>query len=74
MARLPKRDVLFPHVADTLGALQAKGLPLGPVTNKPTPFVAPLLEALDIAKYFSVVIGGDDVQNKTASGPAVTGG
>lgn len=48
---------LFPHVADTLGALQAKGLPLGLVTNKPTPFVAPLLEALDIAKYFSVVIG-----------------
>ena len=47
-----------------LGALQAKGLPLGLVTNKPTPFVAPLLEALDIAKYFSVVIGGDDVQNK----------
>lgn len=66
---------MFPHVADTLGALQAKGLPLGTVTNKPTPFVAPLLEALDIAKYFSVVIGGDDVQNKkTASGPAVTGG
>lgn len=53
-----------PPVADTLGALQAKGLPLGLVTNKPTPFVAPLLEALDIAKYFSVVIGGDDVQNK----------
>lgn len=25
---------LFPHVADTLGALQAKGLPLGLVTNK----------------------------------------
>jgi phosphoglycolate phosphatase len=34
------------------------------VTNKPTPFVAPLLDALDIAKYFTVVIGGDDVQNK----------
>ena len=55
---------LFPDVADTLGAMYAKGLPLGLVTNKPTPFVAPLLEALDIAKYFSVVIGGDDVQNK----------
>ena len=39
---------LFPAVADTLGALHAKGLPL----------------ALDIAKYFTVVIGGDDVQNK----------
>ncbi len=24
----------------------------------------PLLDALDIAKYFTVVIGGDDVQNK----------
>jgi phosphoglycolate phosphatase len=41
-----------------------QGLPLALVTNKPTPFVAPLLEALDIAKYFTVVIGGDDVQNK----------
>ncbi|MBJ9135195.1 phosphoglycolate phosphatase [Citrobacter farmeri] len=55
---------LFPDVADTLGALHAKGLPLGLVTNKPTPFVTPLLDALDISKYFSVVIGGDDVQNK----------
>jgi phosphoglycolate phosphatase len=32
-----------------------KGLPLALVTNKPTPFVAPLLDALDIAKYFTVV-------------------
>lgn len=55
---------LFPAVADTLGALHAKGLPLALVTNKPTPFVAPILAALDIAKYFTVVIGGDDVQNK----------
>ncbi|VUS95453.1 phosphoglycolate phosphatase [Klebsiella spallanzanii] len=55
---------LFPAVADTLGALHAKGLPLALVTNKPTPFVAPILESLDIAKYFSVVIGGDDVKNK----------
>lgn len=55
---------LFPDVADTLGALHAQGLPLALVTNKPTPFVAPLLDALDISKYFTVVIGGDDVQNK----------
>ncbi|EOY4470397.1 phosphoglycolate phosphatase [Enterobacter hormaechei] len=55
---------LFPDVAETLSALHAKGIPLGLVTNKPTPFVAPLLEALDIAKYFSVIVGGDDVQNK----------
>ncbi|EMO4508511.1 phosphoglycolate phosphatase [Klebsiella michiganensis] len=55
---------LFPAVADTLGALGAKGLPLALVTNKPTPFVAPILASLDIAKYFTVVIGGDDVKNK----------
>lgn len=55
---------LFPAVADTLGALHAKGLPLALVTNKPTPFVAPILGALNIAKYFTVVIGGDDVKNK----------
>jgi phosphoglycolate phosphatase-like HAD superfamily hydrolase len=51
-----------------------KGLPLALVTNKPTPFVAPLLDALDIAKYFTVVIGGDDVQKKAASGTAAAGG
>lgn len=55
---------LFPAVADTLGALHAKGLPLALVTNKPTPFVAPILSSLDIAKYFTVVIGGDDIKNK----------
>ena len=55
---------LFPDVAETLSVLHDKGIPLGLVTNKPTPFVAPLLEALDIAKYFSVIVGGDDVQNK----------
>lgn len=64
---------MFPAVADTLGALHAKGLPLALVTNKPTPFVAPILASLDIAKYFTVVIGGDDVKTKTAPGTAASG-
>lgn len=55
---------LFPDVEQTLSTLHAQGLPMALVTNKPTPFVAPLLEALNIARYFSVVIGGDDVKNK----------
>ncbi|KFC04721.1 phosphoglycolate phosphatase [Trabulsiella guamensis ATCC 49490] len=55
---------LFPAVAETLGALHAHGLPLALVTNKPTPFVAPILDALGIAHLFDVIIGGDDVQNK----------
>ncbi|MGS9159876.1 phosphoglycolate phosphatase, partial [Salmonella enterica subsp. enterica serovar Infantis] len=40
---------LFPHVADTMGALHASGLSLGLVNNKPTQFVAPLQESLDIS-------------------------
>ncbi|WP_024550469.1 phosphoglycolate phosphatase [Siccibacter turicensis] len=57
-------STLFPDVEATLAALHANGTPMALVTNKPTPFVAPLLASLNIARYFSVVIGGDDVQNK----------
>lgn len=52
---------LFPQVEATLAHLKASGLPMGLITNKPTPFVAPLLRSLGIADYFSVIIGGDDV-------------
>lgn len=55
---------LYPHVKEVLAALQAQDLPLGLVTNKPTPFVAPLLASLNIDEYFSVVIGGDDAAQK----------
>ncbi|CNI24675.1 phosphoglycolate phosphatase [Yersinia thracica] len=52
---------LFPQVKATLAQLAASGLLMGLITNKPTPFVAPLLASLGIADYFSVIIGGDDV-------------
>lgn len=55
---------LFPHVKETLAALASHNLPLGIVTNKPTAFIAPLLKQLDIAQYFSLVLGGDDVKQK----------
>ncbi|RPH28742.1 phosphoglycolate phosphatase [Buttiauxella warmboldiae] len=55
---------LFPEVAATLAVLAEKGLPMGLVTNKPTPFVLPMLERLGIAHYFKVIIGGDDVEHK----------
>lgn len=55
---------LFPGVKEGLAALVAKGLPMAVVTNKPTPFVAPLLSSLGIADYFSLIIGGDDVVAK----------
>lgn len=55
---------LYPQVKETLAALAAAGLPMGLVTNKPTPFIAPLLQSLGIDSYFTVVIGGDDVVAK----------
>lgn len=55
---------LFPDVAATLQALHDKGIPMAVVTNKPSPFVAPILTALGIGDYFQVIIGGDDVRAK----------
>lgn len=55
---------LFPSVAQTLQALKDNGIALALVTNKPTAFVAPILNALGIDGFFSVIIGGDDVEHK----------
>lgn len=55
---------LFPQVTETLAQLAKLGYPLALVTNKPTPFVAPLLAALGINNFFSLIIGGDDVVEK----------
>ncbi|OTA20615.1 phosphoglycolate phosphatase [Xenorhabdus beddingii] len=55
---------LFPHVKETLAELAKHHLPMAIVTNKPTPFVAPLLGSLGISEYFSLVLGGDDVKEK----------
>lgn len=55
---------LFPQVTETLSQLAKLGYPLALVTNKPTPFVAPLLAALGINDFFSLIIGGDDVVEK----------
>lgn len=55
---------LFPHVKETLATLAQHNLPMAIITNKPTPFIAPLLESLGISEYFSLVLGGDDVKEK----------
>ncbi|MEH2921828.1 phosphoglycolate phosphatase [Samsonia erythrinae] len=57
-------SALFPQVKETLANLAQQGFPMAIVTNKPTPFVAPLLAGLGIGEYFSLVIGGDDVTMK----------
>lgn len=55
---------LFPQVKEVLDGLRAANIPLAIVTNKPTPFVRPLLANFGISDHFSLVIGGDDVPVK----------
>ena len=74
MAKWRKRGAFVSRRCRYAGRAARKGQPLALVTNKPTPFVAPILASLDIAKYFTVVIGGDDVKKqKTAPGTAASG-
>jgi len=55
---------VFPGVVDGLKALRAGGLRLACLTNKPTAFAVPLLEAKGLAGYFAHVFGGDAFERK----------
>lgn len=48
---------LYPRVAETLQALQARGVRMAVCTNKPERYVAPLLEAMGIANFFDAIVG-----------------
>jgi phosphoglycolate phosphatase len=47
-----------------LDILIARGFALGCVTNKPAMFTLPLLERLDLARYFGLVVSGDSLARK----------
>jgi phosphoglycolate phosphatase len=55
---------VYPGVVDGLQRLQAAGLKLACLTNKPLSFARPLLESKGLAGYFSVVFGGDSFARK----------
>jgi len=61
---LCKTTTLYPHVKETLEALYKQGFTLAIITNKPYAFISPILEALKIDKYFSLVIGADSLTEK----------
>lgn len=54
-------SVLYPSVISVLQQLHNQQYKLAIFTNKPSPFVRPLLQYLQIDGYFSVVIGANDV-------------
>jgi phosphoglycolate phosphatase len=55
---------VYPGVREGLEALQAKGLRLACVTNKPIAFALPLLEKTGLREYFELVYGGDSLPKK----------
>lgn len=55
---------LYPGVLEGLQALRAAGLRLACLTNKPTDFALPLLEAKGLRGLFEQVFGGDAFERK----------
>jgi phosphoglycolate phosphatase len=55
---------VYPGVVEGLRLLRARGLPLACLTNKPTGFARPLLEAKGLALFFRHVFGGDAFERK----------
>ncbi len=58
------RTVPYPGVRETLQQLAADGLTLGVVTNKPYAATMEILDALDLAKLFAAVVGGDSAERR----------
>ena len=59
-----RHSTLYPGVAEGLREMQAQGLRLACVTNKPIAFALPLLEAAGLLPAFEVVYGGDSLPRK----------
>ncbi|CAN5202084.1 phosphoglycolate phosphatase [soil metagenome] len=58
------RTSIYPGVRAGLDAMQAKGLRLACVTNKPVALAIPLLEKMGLRQYFELVFGGDSLPHK----------
>ncbi len=55
---------VYDGVHEGLAAMQAQGLRLACVTNKPIAFAQPLLQKTGLAGYFELVYGGDSLPKK----------
>jgi len=59
-----KQSKLYPGVLETLEYLSDQQIQMACITNKSRCFTLPLLEKMGIAKFFPVVVCGDDLANK----------
>lgn len=55
---------VYPGVVEGLERLAAHGLAMACLTNKPTAFAQPLLEAKGLARFFAHVFGGDAFERR----------
>jgi len=56
-AHLADESRPFPHVVETLAALAKDGARMGVLTNKPQELTGPLLEKLNLARFFGAIHG-----------------
>ena len=54
----------YPHVPETIKELSQRGCRLAIITNKPEPFIVPILEGLGLKHYFEAWLGGDSLPTK----------
>ncbi|HSW16792.1 MAG TPA: phosphoglycolate phosphatase [Ramlibacter sp.] len=59
-----RHSAVYPGVVGGLEVLRGAGLKLACLTNKPTSFAKPLLQAKGLAGFFDVVFGGDAFERK----------
>jgi len=59
-----RHAAVYPGVVDGLERLRGRGLKLACLTNKPTAFARPLMQAKGLADYFSALFGGDAFERK----------
>jgi phosphoglycolate phosphatase len=59
-----RHSAVYPGVVEGLRLLRQAGLKLACITNKPTNFAKPLLQAKGLAEFFEVVFGGDAFERK----------
>ena len=62
------RTIVYPGVREVLDKLRAEGTPMGICTNKPHAMSELVLEALDMSRYFSAVLGGDAARHRKPDG------
>ncbi|MCB4809774.1 phosphoglycolate phosphatase [Methylovorus menthalis] len=61
---LTRRSAPYPGAMEGVKQLHAVGYKLACITNKPERFTLPLLQAMDMLPYFSLVLSGDSLPRK----------